>query len=346
MKHRLFYLAAMASVLFAASCQKENLSDADYVTAEFSVQIPSAIASKAVIAADQKAVGDGLAADNLVFAVFDENGNELTALRQGDWKNKIGDNAAAIKFDNSATPKATVSVKLLRGKEYSFVCWAQNEAATCYNFADMKNIGISYSDYNASNNDLRDAFYAYAETDGKVTEKFSQSITLRRPFAQINVGTTDFVDAEKAGLNLGNLYTTMTVNNAATVLETFTGKATAPAAVTFGYAHSVAPDFNLVIKKDKVVNTPNVTIEDSYDWLAMNYILVADNTADGTASALANVTFSIREGDTRVLSTFDVENVPVRRNYRTNIVGGLLTAEGSISIIIDPDFYGEMVVSK
>jgi hypothetical protein len=348
MKKILVYTTAMAAILFAASCQKEKISSAnmngDVVTATFTIETPGLPGTKAVTSADQSMVGDGRAADNLVFAVYDENGEELVDLRQGDWKNKIGDSQGVIKFDNSEKPKATVTVKLVRGKEYSFVCWAQNEAAECYDFKDMKHIGISYTEYNASNNDLRDAFYAYTATNGKVTENFSQTITLSRPFAQINVGTTDFTDARKAGLEIDNLYSTMTVKNAATVLETFTGKATTPVEVTYGYAHAVAPDYDLVINKDKVVNDPKVAIADRYGWLAMNYILVADGTDNGLISSLAEVSFTVREGDATVLTSCNVPNVPVQRNHRTNIVGGLLTAEGAVSIIIDPIFNGEYVV--
>ena len=349
MKKILFYATAMASMLLAFACQKETISPAaqggDVVTATFTIQTPGVPGTKAVTSADQLSVGDGRAADNLVFAVYDENGDELVDLRQGDWVNKIGDNQNVIKFDNSETPKTTITVKLVRGKEYSFVCWAQNEAATCYDFKDMKNIGISYADYNAANNDLRDAFYAYAKTNGVVTENFSQTITLARPFAQVNVGTTDFVEAKKAGLEIDNLYSTVTVKNAATSLETFTGKASAPVAATFEYAHAVAPEFDLVINKNKVVNDPKVAIADKYGWLAMNYVLVADGSDNGLSSALAEVSFELREGAGTVLASYDVPNVPVQRNYRTNIVGGLLTAEGTINIIIDPIFNGEYVIN-
>ena len=321
------------------------MQEGDVVTATFTIEVPGVPGTKAATSDDQEMVGDGRAADNLVFAVFDETGAELPDLRQGDWMNKTGDNRDVIKFDNSEQPKVTVTVKLVRGKEYSFVCWAQNEAATCYNFEDMKNIGISYADYNASNNDLRDAFYAYAQTNGPVTENFSQTIELERPFAQINVGTTDFVAAQKAGLEIKNLYSTMTVKNAATSLETFTGKTSGSQTVTFTYAHAVAPDHDLEINKNKVVNNPNIEIADKYGWLAMNYILVADGTDKGTSSALAEVSFQIREGDATILASYDVPNVPVQRNFRSNIVGGLLTAEGTINVIIDPIFNGEYVVN-
>ena len=343
MKKTLILAFAIASAFFAVSCQKdavkEAVKDADMVTATFTIQAPGVLGTKAVTSEDQRFVGDGRAADNLVFAVFDEDGVELPSLRQGDWVNKIGDKQSVITFDNSENPTAVVTVKLVRGKEYSFVCWAQNAKATCYDFEDMKSIGVSYKDYNAANNDLRDAFYAYAETDGKVTANFSQTIVLKRPFAQINVGTTDFVSAEKAGLEIDNLYSTMTVKNAATVLNTFTGRAENPVEVTFAYAHAVAPDYDLVIDKNKLVETPQFAIADKYGWLAMNYVLV-----DSQDNDLAQVSFAVREGENTVLASYNVPSVPLKRNHRTNIVGGLLTSSGTINVVIDPIFEGEYAV--
>ena len=338
MKKILLSAAAIASMLFAASCQREALDPAqqegDVVTATLNIEVPAM--------PETKVIGDGQSALNLVFAVYDENGDELYNLRQGDWReDPIGDVTDEVVFQNL---KTSVTVNLVRGKVYTFVCWAQNKAATCYDFEDMKNIGISYADYNASNNDLRDAFYACVQTE-KVTENFSQDITLKRPFAQINVGTTDFVAAQKAGLEIDNLYSTMTVKNAATTLETFTGKATGAAEATFAYAHAVALDEYLIINKNMVVNDPQTEIANEYGWLAMNYILVADGTDNGASSALADVAFEIREGDDVVLTSYEVPNVPVQRNYRTNIVGGLLTAQGTINIIIDPIFNGEYVIN-
>lgn len=339
MKKILTIMAAAVALFSMPSCQKTT-DASDFVTATFTIQAPGALGTKAVTSAEQETIADGRAADNLVFAVYDEAGDELQALRQGDWVNQIGDNTAVINFDNSEKPKATITVKLVRGKVYTFVCWAQNEDAKCYDFEDMKNIGISYTDYNASNNDLRDAFYACAQTDGKVTENFSQTIELKRPFAQVNVGTTDFVEAEKAGLEIDNLYSTVTIKNAATVLNTFTGEATGSEDAVFAYAHAVAPDYDLVIDATKVVNNPQVTIANKYGWIAMNYVLVNE----GNNNPVTEVSFEVREGDATVLTSYNVPNVPLRRNYRTNIVGGLLTAEGTINVIIDPIFEGENVV--
>ena len=75
MKKIFCYAAALATMLFAASCQKETLfggQGGDEVTATLTIQAPEQLVTKAV--------GDGQTADNLVFAVFDENGEELGRL--------------------------------------------------------------------------------------------------------------------------------------------------------------------------------------------------------------------------------------------------------------------------
>ena len=72
MKKILLTAAAIASMLFAASCQKEIISpvqEGDVVTATFTIEAPVVLGTKAVTSADEVNVGDGRAADNLVFAV-------------------------------------------------------------------------------------------------------------------------------------------------------------------------------------------------------------------------------------------------------------------------------------
>ena len=352
MKKILLSAAAIASMLFAASCQKENFSasqqEGDVVTATITVQAPGQPATKAI--------GDGMTADNLVFAVFDETGAELPELRQGDWTK----GQPEITFGGDL--QTTVTVTLVRGKEYTFVCWAQNDEATCYDFTDMKNIGISYKDANGDNfvaqDEKRDAFYAAVASE-KVTQNFTQTIELTRPFAQVNVGSADIVEAHNAGLEVENLYSTMTLTNVATSLNTFSGAKAGEAGNTDGKVSGVETvTFELApaISKSEFdgtnaaadhewlyVNTPGYE-NNVYGWLAMNYILVNDGAADGTGSvdgtekSLTDVSFAIYEGEGLQLCSYDVPNVPVQRNYRSHILGSLLTAQGEITVVIEPAF--------
>ena len=327
MKHFSIFIAAMISVLLMGSCQKSQFAgdapQGDLVTVTLNVQAPATLATKAI--------GDGQTADNLVFAVYDDAGVELTDLRQGDWTMSQPE----LVFDNSAKPQLTLTTTLVRGKEYTFVCWAQNKNTTCYDFSDMKEIKVDYSTAVAQD-ETRDAFYA-AEFTGKITDHFSKTITLKRPFAQVNVGTADAEAAEKAGLDLNALHSTMTIENAATTLHTFDGKVSGNETVTF----AIAPD------PDEVLTINAAGYEGAtYTWLAMNYFLVNDGATSGTGSVNGadqvntTVSFKIFDGTTAAdeLCAYEVTNVPVQRNYRSHILGNLLTADGTITVVIEPDF--------
>ena len=357
MKKLLYFAVAITSVLLAASCQKEQVAPesakGDMVTATVTVQAPGQLVTKAV--------GDGQTADNLVFAVYDEAGNELTDLRQGDWKYGIGVQNELV-FDNSPKPQVTFTTTLVRGKEYTFVCWAQykDEAATeYYNFEDMKNIKVSYDNFDAQD-EKRDAFFAAVAT-GVVTDNFSKDIVLHRPFAQVNVGSSDMLAAELAGLDLTKLQAEMTIAHAATTLHTFVGvkaedndgdgKVSGDQTVTFNLAPSVSQsNFDgtgaSATHEWLTVNSEGHAGK-TYGWLAMNYFLVNDgdvngqNSVDGTAQVNTTVSFNVHEvidGTDTPLCSYDVHNVPVQRNYRSHILGNVLTAEGTLTVIIEPAF--------
>lgn len=319
-------------------------SEGDYATVTVTVQAPGQLITKAV--------GEGQDAENLVFAVFDEEGNELEALRQGDWRK----GQPELIFDNSAKPTVVVKTTLVRGKQYTFVCWAQNKEADCYDFTNMKEITVDYAN-TVAQNEKRDAFYAAVLSD-IVVDNFKQEITLKRPFAQINVGTADIQAAELAGLEVQNLYSTMTVQNVANKLHTFVGAkagdkdgdgmvsgsetvtfALAPAVSksTFDGSSAAADHEWLTINAEGYQNKV-------YGWLSMNYFLVNDGdlqgngSVDGTDQVTTDVTFKVYEGDALELCSYDVVNVPVQRNYRSHIIGNVLTAQGTLTVIIEPAF--------
>ena len=69
---------------------------------------------------------------------------------------------------------------------------------------------------------------------------------------------------------------------------------------------------------------------DGYEYLAMNYLLVA---AD---KELVDVEFACTDGSKEKTRT--VGSVPVQRNYRTNIYGQLLTSDVDINVEIIPAY--------
>jgi hypothetical protein len=72
------------------------------------------------------------------------------------------------------------------------------------------------------------------------------------------------------------------------------------------------------------------TTYDSKAYVAMNYLLVSRE------KGLSDCTIKIIDNTDATLSTLSIPNVPVQRNYRTNIIGSLLTTSSIFSIVIDP----------
>ena len=66
----------------------------------------------------------------------------------------------------------------------------------------------------------------------------------------------------------------------------------------------------------------------------MNYFL-ADRESSQNVTVGARFRSSVK-GTTDV--TIGIPNVPVQRNYRTNIIGNILTEQVVFNIVIDPNF--------
>lgn len=317
MKKILLSAAALLTLLFAASCQKEDFSGADgeFATVTLTVQAPASPVTKAF--------GDGTNTNlRLDFGVFDENGEVLDALRQ-----------TGIEFgaaDSEGKRSTTVKVNLAKGKTYHFVCWAQDNSLDCYNHTDLKAITVDYSKNNAANEEKRDAFYACVKSD-IVKADYTQTITLTRPFAQLNVGSDDLKEAEKAGLDTTKLYVELSVTNCPNVLNADFAKQ------SYTVAGSVEATFTKTICPATVEDSERINVElngtpKSYSWLSMNYIFTSVNKDD-----LKEVTFKLYEEDT-LLDTYTKDNVPFQANWRTNLLGRLLTTDGELTVVIDPNF--------
>lgn len=336
MKIKLLTAFAFAASVFAVSCQKDMSADSDLVQATFTIVSPDEVATKAV--------ADGLKSKNLVFAVFPYDINaednstvsELRSLRQGDWNDA---SATEIKFNGNR--EAIVNVTLVRGKAYQFVCWAQKKELQCYDFSDMSAIKVSYEG-EVSQNEDRDAFYALDTTKTApnnpvvVTKGFSQTITLRRPFAQINMGSSDMLQAKMAGLDTTKINSSMVVKGVANQLNTLTGEAVGTVDASFSRALAIT----------NVEGTENLYVNDdptAYGWLAMNYVLV--NTKESLQTKTHEVTVELFD-EAQSLVKYDVTQVTLARNYRTHLVGDVLTTNAQLNVVIDPFFYNDDIVKE
>lgn len=303
----------MVVMLFAVSCMKEQVGQkpSDEATMTLTVSLPDNAVTKVY--------GDGQYAEkNVIIGVFDENGTEKFR-KNYVWEPDVFNKELSITF--------------VMGKKYQMVLWAQYGEA--YGDPTKMPLDKITLDYKASNREDLDAFYAYVPTF-EVREDFTKSITLTRPFAQLNFATTigDMDESIAAGdLGIHNK-AVVTIANVTNTLNLLTGKTSYVAAdgtETADGAAVVIPATEFPKVDGKY---PTIVVEEqTYEVLSMNYVLVADaNSADGKTT----VDLKLNVGELEI----SVPNAYMKRNWRTNVVGELLTGEGSFTVTINPIFDG------
>ena len=251
-----------------------------------------------------RAISDGTTVSKLYVAVY-QGGVYRPALTETDGYN----------IDNKT---ATVSLPLVTGVTYDIVFWAQAEGAP-YTFNPENGIvSVNYNGVTANNENL-DAFYAN-KLGYTVQGPKTETIKLTRPFAQLNVATLDYDLAANSGIaitqtaiEVEGVYTSFNLRNAEGAIDANTATT-----ITLG-----------------LNNTPKAQSEvlsgyETYSWLSMNYLLVNEKTTVRAKMATNNGNV-VREWS----------NIPVQRNYRTNILGNILTTTTDFNVVIDEDFAGE-----
>ena len=301
MKKQLSKLAIFALLLSTASCSDEQFAGdltGGETTVTFNAQLPAGLQTRAA--------GDGLTATTLSYAVYEE-GTTTPVITSED----------EVNFVNG---QATLSLKLAKGKTYDFLFWAdaygKNDPKNPYTVDfNTKTLAVDYEKA-LSNDESRDAFFGKATVT--VKGAVSENIILKRPFAQLNIGTNDMAAAKASGLNTGALQSSVEVSGIFNSMNLMTGEVSGSSEVNFG--------FNAIPKEKFTANGR------TFDYLALNYLLVSGE------KGLVNCKFSYTDGATTDTKTMTIDNVPVQRNYRTNIFGSLLTGSVDFDITIDPDF--------
>ncbi len=195
--------------------------------------------------------------------------------------------------------------------------WVQKAGAP-YNFDTTNHkVDVTYTNVTA-NSDIYDAFFKCE--DVAVSGSINRTVELRRPFAQINIGATDYAAAKAAGWVTEK--TSVHVDDVYSTLNVF--DATVSNRVAGGYTYTLAA------KPDKATDGAFPVSGVDAEYQSMVYVLT------GADQALTNVEFKAHAG-TEVI-TRNYANVPVRRNYRTNIYGNILTEAANFTVQIIPEF--------
>lgn len=302
MKKVLFSTVAMSALmLMATSCADDQTSDLKAgaeSTVTITAQLPGDMGTRAF--------ADGKKATELHYAVYEKG----TTIRLAVCKKADGTKGQLEGTATMTGLQTTISLQLTTGKEYDFVFWADAPGDNVYTFnSENQTVTVNYA--NAGNNtDNLDAFFGQKKAL-KVSGNMSISQELRRPFAQINIGTDDFDAAAAAGYTVSE--STIGVATYKT-LNLLSGEVSDPVTATF-------------VKKPIPTEDSKFSVNSKdYKYLSMSYVLVPKDkeTVDIAFDyTLTNRTFT---------------NVPVQRNYRTNIYGSLLTNTADFNVVIVPGF--------
>ena len=290
MKKKLFVVMMAIVAMFTTSCQlggdyEENVDETSVVA--FNLSTPEI---------STRVYGDGTNATVLQYAVYDAYGKELTDL---------------TKTDGTINISTTVNLQLTTGNTYSIIFWAAAPNAPYeVNFAN-KEMTVDYNNV-VSNSENLDAFYAYHTFEVTGVQGQTESVSLMRPFAQLNIGTSDYAISQKAGYVPTK--SSVTVKQVYSTLNLEDGEVSNPIDAVF---------------KMNTIDRNEVFPVAGNEYLAMNYLLVP---AD---KSLVNIEFTHTNGSNE--KTYTVEYVPVQRNYRSNIYGDILTSNVNVNVEIRPD---------
>ena len=310
MNKKLFLgMFAAVSMLLATSCTNDELDvvqSGNEATVSFTLGVEGGVQTRAI--------SDGQTANRLVYAVFDEEGNRITTI---------------AKVDKDAKFPATENITLAKGQTYKVAFWAQNSATSAYVLDDDMNLTIDYTN-SANNDEKRDAFFK-TETF-TVTGNAQIDVVLKRPFAQINLGVTDkdWDAAVASGIEIAT--SKVVIKNAFTNMDLIDGSVSGETEVVYDFG-ATPKSSNEALKVDL---DEDGTAEE-YHYLSMSYILV-----DAQKSTLQDLDFTFHPTSGNDI-VFDegLNNVPVQRNWRTNIIGQILTGNIDFNISIDPIYDGE-----
>ena len=294
MKKILLFASALAGLFLAGSCQRESL-EPEAVGVTYTINLPEGVQTKG---------NSGYTEYDLYYEVYKTVDPA-----------KLEQETTGILFEKTVEMTdntVTLTLDLLNDQDYTILFWANKKGIgnDVFDRSDLREVKIKSS---LSNNNDRDAFCGMDQLVN-YDAATGRTVTLTRPFAQLNIAT---LVSTTAGYKMTPTESYVKVTKVPTVFNVLTSKASGDAEVVFDWA---------AVPADKKVN-------DKYDLVAMNYVLVPESIVD--------VYYQIKTVNGTVNNS--VGNVPLKPNYRTNIVGNLLTSNATYTIELKPGFEGESV---
>lgn len=299
MNKNLFKSLAFAAVaVIAGACAKEQITSGDGETVEMTFNVD---VPEATITT--KGLSDAAQVDELIFQLFIKDGDNY----------KMVQNQIVPVTDKRAVVKAS----LVKQQHYDAAFWAQTSGTGFYETTDLRAVKMNTANVKA-NEPTMDAFWRNDSFIAAPGMK-PRSVTLLRALAQVNFGAVVPTGADALSITKSQVV----MKGVPTTLNVLLGSK--------DKSHSGSEDItfrdNAPIRGEKLM-----VGETAYDYVATAYVFApkADKMLTDISST---VTFS--NGKTTTIST---PNVPIQRNYRTNILGNLLNVDAEWNVNIDDRF--------
>ena len=251
-----------------------------------------------------RAISDGTSVDKLTYAVMTAEG-EFVSRSEKTFPSGV-----------PASGEVKMTVSLAGGVSYKLVCWAQSSLCDAYSLSDDMVLSVNYA--GAANDELRDAFFGVS--DVFTLSDRTASITLKRPFAQLNAGTHVFDWEYVTGFHDFDVRTsTARVRGVADKLNLLDG--TVSGSVDAQFTPSALPAQMLRTDVDENGN------DEEYAYLFMSYILAAEESSYHSV----DIHFLDADGQTVMFEDPGLNNVELKRNHRTDFVGQVLSDNGVLN---------------
>lgn len=257
-----------------------------------------------------KGLSDAAQVDELIFQLFIKDGDNY----------KMVQNQIVPVTDKRAVVKAS----LVKQQHYDAAFWAQTSGTGFYETTDLRAVKMNTANVKA-NEPKMDAFWMNDSFTATVAR--TKPIKMLRALAQVNIGTV--VPTGEDALSIAQSQIVM--KGVPTTLNVLLGSK--------DKSHSGSEDItfqdNAPISGEKLV-----VGETAYDYVATAYVF-APKTDKMLTDISTTVTFSNGK-----YTTITTPNVPIRRNFRTNILGNLFNVDATWNVNIDEKFTGDITYDE
>lgn len=247
-----------------------------------------------------KALGEGAAINKVWYAVYRTDGSLVS-------------NYQAVDFTGGS---ANCPVVMMRGQSYKVLFVAQHyaDAATPAYAIDPATATLTMPTAAVANSDNYDIFTFVDEVtnyDGAPAD----AVILERKVAQVNFSCNDADWANATALGMLPTHSAVTLASVPKTYSLLSGTPS-PETVTLSYAKAARPD--------GACNLATVFC----------FVGAPGSSADFTTDATLSLYTSEAQADAS--RTLTVDNLPVKSNHKTNVIGNIMTGSVGYTVTIDP----------